>query len=117
MKNSRFWETAAGDWVRSPLRARSRSAVRPGLSHNSGHAGHASLAPRSPPVRGSKSELDPVFLKGTPLPAEKKVKYRAMHALVPDNPESDLAIKLWEGEFREDPEANEWVGTRGAGFF
>jgi molecular chaperone DnaK len=34
-----------------------------------------------------------------------------MHALVPDNPESDLAIKLWEGEFREDPEANEWVGN------
>ena len=60
---------------------------------------------------GGNSVLDPVFAKGTPLPAEKKVKYRAAHALVPDNPESDLAIKLWEGEFRDDPEANEWVGN------
>jgi molecular chaperone DnaK len=79
------------------------------------------LVPSAPPLPhtlsveilnpGGKAELDPVFLKGTPLPADKKVKYRAMHALVPDNPESDLAIKLWEGEFREDPEANEWVGN------
>lgn len=62
------------------------------------------LVPSAPPLPhtlsvevlnpGGKSELDPIFLKGTPLPAEKKVKYRAMHALVPDNPESDLAIKL-----------------------
>jgi molecular chaperone DnaK len=79
------------------------------------------LVPSAPPLPhtlsvevlnpGRKPELDPVFSKGTPLPAEKDVKYRAMHALVPDNPESDLAIKLWEGEFREDPEANEWVGN------
>ncbi len=79
------------------------------------------LVPSAPPLphtlsveilnSAGKPELDPVFLKGTPLPAEKKVQYRAMHALVPDNPESDLAIKLWEGEFREDPEANEWVGN------
>jgi molecular chaperone DnaK len=60
---------------------------------------------------GGNSVLDPVFAKGTPLPAEKKVKFRAAHPLVPDNPESDLAIKLWEGEFRDDPEANEWVGN------
>ena len=79
------------------------------------------LVPSAPPLPhtlsleilspGGKAELDPIFLKGTPLPADKKVKYRAVHALVPDNPESDLAIKLWEGEFREDPEANEWVGN------
>jgi molecular chaperone DnaK len=79
------------------------------------------LVPSAPPLPhtlsveilnpGEKPELDPVFLKGAPLPAEKKVKYRAMHALVPDNPESDIAIKLWEGEYREDPEANEWVGN------
>lgn len=78
------------------------------------------LVPMAPPLPhtlsievlnpGGKSVLDPVFAKGTPLPAEKKVKYRAAHALVPDNPESDLAIKLWEGEFSDDPEANEWVG-------
>ena len=55
--------------------------------------------------------LDPVFSKGTPLPTEKTVKYRATHALVPDKPDSDLAIKLWEGEFLDDPDANEWVGN------
>jgi molecular chaperone DnaK len=79
------------------------------------------LVPSAPPLPhtlsveilspGGEAELDPIFLKGTPLPADKKVMYRAVHALVPDNPESDLAIKLWEGEFREDPEANEWVGN------
>ena len=55
--------------------------------------------------------LDPVFSKGTPLPTEKTVKYRATHALIPDKPDSDLAIKLWEGEFLDDPDANEWVGN------
>src|SRR5581483_8414423 len=54
--------------------------------------------------------LDPVFSKGTPLPAQKIIKYRATHALIPDNPGSDIAIKLWEGEYLDDPEANEWVG-------
>src|ERR1700688_2607002 len=78
------------------------------------------LVPSAPPLphalsvevlnAGGKPTLDPVFAKGTPLPAEKKVPYRAMHALVPGNPESDLAIKLWEGEYPDDPEANEWVG-------
>jgi molecular chaperone DnaK len=78
------------------------------------------LVPSAPPLPhtlsieilnpGGNPALDLVLSKGTPLPAEKTVKYRAAHALVPDNPESDLAIKLWEGEFRDDPDANEWVG-------
>jgi molecular chaperone DnaK len=34
-----------------------------------------------------------------------------MHALIPNVGESDLAIKLWEGEFLDDPSANEWVGN------
>jgi molecular chaperone DnaK len=78
------------------------------------------LVPSEPPLPHTLSveilnpegnpALDPVFSKGTPLPAEKTVKYRATHALVTDNPESDLAIKLWEGEFLDDPDANEWVG-------
>ncbi len=34
-----------------------------------------------------------------------------MHALIPNNHESYLAIKLWEGEFLDDPNANEWVGN------
>jgi molecular chaperone DnaK len=59
---------------------------------------------------GRRAILDPVLPKGTPLPADKRVKYRASHALVPGKPETDLAIKLWEGEFHEEPEANQWVG-------
>jgi molecular chaperone DnaK len=79
------------------------------------------LVPSAPPLPhtlsieivtvGGIPALDPVFSKGTALPAEKKVKYRATRALVPDNPDSDLAIKLWEGEFLDDPDANEWVGN------
>ena len=79
------------------------------------------LVPSAPPLPhtlsieivnpGGKPALDPIFSKGTPLPAERRVKYRATHTVVPDNPNSDLAIKLWEGEFLEDPEANEWVGN------
>lgn len=79
------------------------------------------LVPSSPPLPhtlsvevinpGGNPTLDAVFPKGTLLPAEKTVKYRATHALVPDNPGSDLAIKLWEGEFLGDPDANEWVGN------
>jgi molecular chaperone DnaK len=42
---------------------------------------------------------------------EKTLKYRAGHALIPGKPDSDLAIKLWEGEFIGDPDANEWVGN------
>jgi molecular chaperone DnaK len=78
------------------------------------------LVPSAPPLPhtlsvevlkpGGHPALDPVFSKGTPLPAEKTVKYRATHALVPNNPDTDLAIKLWEGEYLEDPDANEWVG-------
>jgi molecular chaperone DnaK len=79
------------------------------------------LVPSAPPLPhtlsvevlmpGGHPGLDPVFPKGTSLPAEKTVKYRATHALVPGNPDSDLAIKLWEGEYLDDPDANEWVGN------
>ena len=79
------------------------------------------LVPSSPPLPHSISvevvgptgqpALDPVFTKGSPLPAERIVRYRATHALVPGNPETDLVVKLWEGEFLDDPDANEWVGN------
>jgi molecular chaperone DnaK len=79
------------------------------------------LVPSAPPLPhalsvevvnpGGKAVLDSIFLKGTPLPAEKTVKYRATRALVPGRPDSDIAIKLWEGEFLDDPGANEWVGN------
>jgi molecular chaperone DnaK len=79
------------------------------------------LVPSAPPLPhtlsvevvnpGGKPALDSVFSKGTPLPAEKTVKYRATRALAPDRPDSDIAIKLWEGEFLDEPDANEWVGN------
>jgi molecular chaperone DnaK len=79
------------------------------------------LVPSAPPLPhtlsvevlkpGGHPALDPVFSKRTPLPAEKTVKYRATHALVPNDPDSDIAIKLWEGEYLDDPDANEWVGN------
>jgi molecular chaperone DnaK len=80
------------------------------------------LVPSAPPlphtlsveiVKGSDGApaLDPVFSKGTALPTSKTVSYRASHQLIPGNAESDLAIKIWEGEFPDDPDANEWVGN------
>ncbi|MBU1207205.1 MAG: Hsp70 family protein [Proteobacteria bacterium] len=79
------------------------------------------LVPSAPPLPhtlsveilkpGGHPALDPVFSKGRPLPAEETVRYRAAHALVRDNPDSGLAIKLWEGEYLDDPDANEWVGN------
>ncbi|HYW38103.1 MAG TPA: Hsp70 family protein [Terriglobales bacterium] len=79
------------------------------------------LVPSAPPLPhtlsvevvnpGGKPALDSVFSRGTPLPAEKTVKYRATRVLAPDKPDSDIAIKLWEGEFLDEPDANEWVGN------
>ena len=79
------------------------------------------LVPSSPPLPhtlsievvnpGGHPALDPVFSKGSPLPLEKTIKYRAGHALMPGKSDSDIAIKLWEGEFIGDPDANEWVGN------
>jgi molecular chaperone DnaK len=57
-----------------------------------------------------RPELSPVFPRGTPSPAESTYRYRAAHAVRPSDPDSALAIKLWEGEELADPEANEWIG-------
>ena len=79
------------------------------------------LVPSSPPLphpiavevvgATGKAALDLIFPKGTPLPAERTVKYRAVRTLSPADPDSGLAVKLWEGEFFDAPEANEWVGN------
>ncbi|HYO62488.1 MAG TPA: Hsp70 family protein [Pyrinomonadaceae bacterium] len=55
--------------------------------------------------------LDPVFPRRTLLPAEKTVHYRAARTLRPSEPETSLAIKLWEGEALDEPQANHWVGN------
>ncbi|MFL6282778.1 MAG: Hsp70 family protein [Pyrinomonadaceae bacterium] len=56
-------------------------------------------------------ELSPVFPRRTLLPAERTVTYRAAHTLRPSEPDTSLAIKLWEGEALTDPHANSWVGN------
>jgi molecular chaperone DnaK len=56
-------------------------------------------------------ELSPVFPRRTLLPAERTVAYRAAHTLRPSEPDTSLAIKLWEGEAFTDPQANSWVGN------
>lgn len=56
-------------------------------------------------------ELSPVFPRRTLLPAERTVTYRAAHTLRPSEPDTSLAIKLWEGEALSDPQANSWVGN------
>ncbi|HEV3470267.1 MAG TPA: Hsp70 family protein [Pyrinomonadaceae bacterium] len=58
-----------------------------------------------------RAELSPVFPRRTLLPAEKTVAYRAAHELRPSEPDTSLAIKLWEGETFDDPQANNWVGN------
>jgi molecular chaperone DnaK len=57
------------------------------------------------------AELSPVFPRRTLLPAERTVTYRAAHTLRPSEPDTSLAIKLWEGEAVSDPQANNWVGN------
>lgn len=56
-------------------------------------------------------ELSPVFPRRTLLPAERTVTYRAAHTLRPSEPDTSLAVKLWEGEALSDPQANTWVGN------
>lgn len=58
-----------------------------------------------------QSHLDPVFRRNIPLPAQTTVKYRADRTVRPSEPESSLAVKLWEGEVLDDPTANLWVGN------
>lgn len=56
------------------------------------------------------AELDRVFERGTPLPAQRIVRYRADRTLRPTDAAAMLPIKLWEGECTTDPQSNEWVG-------
>ncbi|HEX9918133.1 MAG TPA: hypothetical protein VGA87_03140, partial [Pyrinomonadaceae bacterium] len=56
-------------------------------------------------------ELSPVFPRRTLLPAEKTISFRAADTLRPSVAETSLAIKLWEGEALNEPQANHWVGN------
>jgi hypothetical protein len=57
-----------------------------------------------------KSELVRIFDRSTPLPAERTEKFRADHTISASDPSSGIKIKLWEGEFGDDPGANDRVG-------
>jgi molecular chaperone DnaK len=77
------------------------------------------LVPSEPPLPHSvsvevldpdgKAMLDLIFPKGTPLPSEKTIKYRTAHALIPGKTDSDIHIKVWEGELLDCPEANDHI--------
>jgi molecular chaperone DnaK len=58
-----------------------------------------------------REELSPIFPRRTLLPAERTVTYRAAYTLRPSEPDTSLAVKLWEGEALTDPQANNWVGN------
>lgn len=55
--------------------------------------------------------LEPIFRRNTPLPAEAEKRLAADRTLRPDDPDSLLAVKLWEGEDFEEPEANQWLAA------
>lgn len=108
-KQSRFWlyaRTKTGEMVDVEPE---EFSIRHGLVVSSPPLPHSI----SVEVVGNnnKPELEVIFPKGTPLPAEKTCRYRAQRTLRPSEAGSALPIKLWEGEIVEDPEANEWVGN------
>lgn len=58
-----------------------------------------------------KNEIDVIFPRSTPLPAEKSKLYQASKTLKPSQTDDCLTIKIWEGESFSDPKANNWVGA------
>jgi molecular chaperone DnaK len=58
-----------------------------------------------------RSEVDNIFPRSTPLPITKRIVYKARRALKPGKNEDCLAVKVWEGEWVNDPEANTFVGA------
>lgn len=58
-----------------------------------------------------ESEFEPVFKKGTRLPAEKTITCRAARTLRPGHFEEEpLNVKVFEGE-QENISLNDWIGT------
>jgi molecular chaperone DnaK len=56
-----------------------------------------------------KPVLDVVFPRGTSLPSEKIIQYRTARVLIPGKAETNIYIKLWEGEFLDAPDANQSI--------
>jgi molecular chaperone DnaK len=55
-----------------------------------------------------KTEIEVIFPRSTPLPAQTIISCKADKTLRPSRPEEYIAIKIWEGE-SPDPESNTWV--------
>lgn len=100
------------------LYARRQDGALVDLNPNSFSIRHG-LVPALPPLphsigieivkSGGKAELDWIYRKGESLPLKREVRFRAAHDL--RQPDGSLAIKIWEGETQEDPEANSWSGA------
>jgi len=58
-----------------------------------------------------KTEIDIIFPRSTPLPAQKVITYKANKTLKPSQKDDYLAVKIWEGEYFSDPESNDIVGV------
>lgn len=83
-------------------------AIRHGLALSEPPLPHSIGAEIAHP--NGESELDVIFPRSTPLPAEKVVTYKANRTLKPSVLDESIAIKLWEGE-SPDPETNNFVGA------
>jgi molecular chaperone DnaK len=54
--------------------------------------------------------FDPVFKRGSPLPAEARRTYRADQTVRPSDSTAVLPIKFWEVDISEDPQEKWWAG-------
>ncbi len=61
--------------------------------------------------RDGEMAFDPVFRRGTPLPAEARRTYRADQTLRPSDPRTSLPIKFWEIEISDDTRERWWAGA------
>ncbi len=105
--------------TRFVLAGRSRSGRLVDLEPNSFTVLHLPLKPSAPPLPSTiclelqrpdgTTVLEPIFRRNTPLPAETTVTRPASRTLRPGEPDTSLAIKLWEGEDFDVPRANLWL--------
>ena len=62
------------------------------------------------PVTG-RTEVDVIFRRGIPLPVKESRVFKAARTLSPEVPGESLDVKVWEGEYVEDPQANHFIGS------
>lgn len=56
------------------------------------------------------TEVDVIFPRSTPLPAEARKIYKATKTIRPNQSNEFVGVKLWEGEYLNAPGANKLVG-------